>query len=94
MKYLNKYNQINENTWIQIDNEYEEDGEIYIDAWLTEDENENGHTIAKIDILTDEVTYYDQRAKTDTYAQEMIKDAIDNIDPETKIELRAKKYNL
>jgi len=95
MKHLKTYEQqLNENVWNHIDNQYEEEYKIYIDAWHTDDDDEDGHSIATIDIATDKVTYYDDRAKTDKYAQEMIKDAIDNIDPDIKIEAQANKYNI
>lgn len=62
--------------WSQINNEFEDNFQLHIDAWETEDENETGKVIAKIDTLTKEVTYLDERAKSDQYAQTIIKETI------------------
>lgn len=48
-----------------------------IDAWLTPDNNEEGTVIATID-LKNNVKYLDEDAKTDAYAQAVIKDVIKN----------------
>lgn len=58
--------------WSQINSDHEDDDKIFIDAWLSDDDNENGVVIAKVDINTNEVIYFDERAKTDKYAQEVI----------------------
>jgi hypothetical protein len=64
--------------WAEIKNDFEDDGEIYIDAWKTEDDNEDGRVIAKVKANGD-VEYIDERAKTDMYAQEMIKEARESL---------------
>ena len=64
------------NIWSQINNEYEHDYELHIDAWESDDENENGKVIAKINTITKEVTYLDERAKSDGYAQTIINESI------------------
>jgi hypothetical protein len=62
--------------WSQISNDFEDEGMVHIDAWTSEDDNENGKVIAKVSIETGEVTYLDERAKTDWKAQEAINEAI------------------
>lgn len=64
----------------EIKNDFYDENEhkVYIDAWFTGDDNEEGNVIAKVDIRTNEVEYLDDDAKTDPYAQEIIKDTIDN----------------
>lgn len=68
--------------WKEIKNSFidEDENVVCIDAWKTNDENEEGKVIAKVDITTKEVTYLDESAKTDRYAQEVIKDAIARIE--------------
>lgn len=66
------------NIWSQINNEFQEENIIFIDAWLTSDDNENGNVIAKVDIVTGEVEYLDERAKTDPYAKGVIQDTLSN----------------
>ena len=78
--------------WSSIKNDYKQtcdafqyfiDGDImqmiYIDAWKTDDNNEEGTTIAKV-IKTKSgdvcVVYHDAIAKHDRYAQEIIQDII------------------
>ena len=60
------------NIWSQINSDHEDEGEIHIDGYLTDDDNEEGTVIAKVRMIDNEVTYYDERAKTDKYAQEVI----------------------
>ena len=64
--------------WSEIRCDYicEEEGKLYVDAWQTCDDNEGGIVIAKIDMETKEVQYLDEDAKTDVYAQEIIKSVI------------------
>lgn len=79
--------------WSEIRNDYEElmDEDsintciIYIDAWLSDDGDEQGSTIAEVSITwTDQiqkleevqVIYHDERAKTDEMAQEVINETI------------------
>ena len=63
-----------ENIWGEIRNEFEDNDIVHIDAWLTADDNEEGTVIAKVNVRTKEVEYIDDRAKTDSLAQEMIKE--------------------
>ena len=63
--------------WGEIRNDFEDDdGIVYIDAWLTDDDNEEGKVIAKVNTETKTVEYLDDRAKTDSYAQELIKESL------------------
>lgn len=73
---------MNKGPWKEIRNDYvnEEDNAIYIDAWRTSNVNEEGKVIAKIDCDTKEVTYLDERARTDAYAQEIIQETIDSLE--------------
>ena len=67
-----------ENIWGEIRWDYVGDF-ICIDAWLTDDDMEEGKVIAKIDLVTGELTYNDDRAKTDNYAQEIIKEGLNQV---------------
>lgn len=73
--------------WTEIRNDNVEETEsmdmdtyVTIDAWLTEDDNEEGKVIAKVNCGTKEVEYFDEDAKTDAYAQEMINEVLKNAD--------------
>jgi hypothetical protein len=61
-----------QSAWTEIRNDFEADGFIHIDAWSTEDDDEAGCTIAKVNIQTKEVIYLDERAENDYLAQESI----------------------
>ena len=50
-----------------------------VDAWETDDENEEGKSIAVIDEISKNVYYIDPIARTDYYAQEVIQDVLANI---------------
>ena len=50
------------------------EGVTLIDAWLTDDQDEEGITIARVH--SSDTEYLDKRAKTDCYAQEIIKQII------------------
>lgn len=68
--------------WSEIRNDFHnpEDKVVCIDAWLTDDDNEEGDVIAKINYETREIEYLDEDAKTDSYAQEIIKETLADID--------------
>lgn len=57
-----------------------EEQKVYIDAWFTEDDNEEGVVIAKVNYKTKEIEYLDNDAKTDSYAQEIINETLSDID--------------
>lgn len=68
-----------ESIWSNIDTLFEDEDEslIYVDAWVgNEDE---GNVIAKVNSITGDVIYLDERAKTDRYAQNMISELVDEI---------------
>lgn len=69
---------INKRIWSEIRNNFESDGIVFIDAWVTSSDNEAGKTIAKIDLSTKKVEYIDKRAITDIYAQEIINETLFN----------------
>ena len=62
-----------------IKNNYNDNESTFIDAWFTADDNEEGHTIAKINNETLEVEYIDNRASYDDIAEKMIVNAIAKI---------------
>ena len=68
--------------YAEIRNDFydEEEKNVYIDAWLTEDENKEGVVIAKVNYKTKEVKYLDNDAKTDEYAQKIINETLKEID--------------
>ena len=65
--------------WSEIHNDFEDEGFIHIDAWTTSDDNEGGSVIAKINTSTKEVIYLDERAKTNSLAQESIQEVLDSL---------------
>lgn len=68
--------------WKEIRNDYfdEEDNIICIDGWITSSDNEEGWVLAKVNCDTKEVVYFDEDAKTDSYAQEVIQETIKQIE--------------
>jgi len=62
--------------WSEIRNDFEDDGIVFIDGYTTENENEPGAVIAKVNTITQEVEYLDVRAKTDLLAQEAINEIL------------------
>ena len=68
--------------WAEIRNDFvcEDSRKIYIDAWLTEDDNEEGIVLARIDMDTKNIEYFDDDARTDDYAQEVINETLNYID--------------
>lgn len=66
--------------WAEIRNNYSDDEYVYIDAWETDDDNEEGTVIALINIKTKEVGYIVNAARSDDYAQEIINEALSDID--------------
>lgn len=67
--------------WSEIRNDFvcEDSHKIYIDAWTTDNDSEEGTVIARIDIDTGSIEYFDEDAKTDDYAQEVIKETINEL---------------
>lgn len=80
--------------WVEIRNNFEEEGKIYIDAWKTCSDDEEGKVIAKVDRKTKEVEYLDETAKTDSYAQSIIKETIIAINEEEINIVKAKSITL
>lgn len=67
-KHMSKWSEI------RCDFINEDDGFWRVDAWLTDDDNEEGEVIAYIsDENPDIVIYHDNEARVDEYAQEIIK---------------------
>ena len=65
--------------WSEIRSNYfdDEEGVQTVDAWLTDDDNEEGEVIAKIHLDTKTVDYLDPDAETDEYAQEVINEVLE-----------------
>ena len=55
----------------------EEEEKYFMDAWETDGDNEEGTVIAKLDLANKTVEYLDEDAKTDEYAQEVIKEMLE-----------------
>lgn len=69
-----------ESIWSEIRADHIDDFErkTCVDAWVSDDDWEEGKVIAKID-TNGNIEYLDERAKTDSYAQEVIANAIAEI---------------
>jgi hypothetical protein len=80
-KLVDKLHLTNQSIWSEIRNDFEDEGIVNIDAWLTDDDMEGGTVITKVNVQTKEVEYLDDRAKTDVYAQEMIQEILDDRNP-------------
>ena len=78
---------MNGSIWSEIRcNFYDEEEHVWIvDAWLTEDDNEPGDVIAKIN-ASGKVTYLDERTQKDPYAQEIIAEKIKSIKKDAALE--------
>ena len=62
--------------WSEIRSDHvDDDNVVHIDAWISEDDNEGGKTIALVK-PDKTIVYLDDRAKTDTYAQEVISEVL------------------
>jgi hypothetical protein len=68
-----------ENIWGEIRTDFEDEGIVRVDAWTTDDDNEEGKVIAKINVVTKDVEYLDERARINNYAQEAIKEVLDRL---------------
>ena len=75
-KLVDKLHLTDQSIWGEIRNDFEDKGIVHIDAFLTDDDNEEGKVIAKVNVRTKEVEYIDDRARTDPYAQEMIQELL------------------
>lgn len=66
----------------EVRNDYydENENKVYIDAWFTYDDNEEGIVVAKVNYKTKEVEYLDEDARTDEYVQEVIDETLKSID--------------
>lgn len=77
-EFQNIYNNPNR-IWSEIHDDFEDEGFIHIDAWTTADDGEVGNVIAKINVLTKDVIYLDERASTDEFAQEVIQERLKSL---------------
>ena len=68
--------------WSDIRSDYFDDieGVQTVDAWITDDDNEEGKVIAKIHLDTKIVDYIDPDARCDEYAQEVINEVLEEGD--------------
>lgn len=64
--------------WAEIRCDYMDDYDKFwrVDAWETDDDNEEGKVIACIDSITGRVIYIDAFARVDKYAQSVITEFI------------------
>lgn len=58
--------------YTEVRNEHQQENTVYIDAWKTADENEEGETVAKVNLETKEVFYLNVVAEFDVKVQEAI----------------------
>jgi hypothetical protein len=58
--------------WSEIRADYVDENIVHVDAWLTDDDNEAGAVIAKVNIDSGIITYLDPRAEHDKQVQEII----------------------
>ena len=64
--------------WREIRNDYvDDDNVLYFDAWLTDDDNEEGRVIAKLNLDNMMLEYLDGHARKDYYALECIDESIE-----------------
>ncbi len=67
---MSKYADVQCNYYNDIEQKY------CVDAWYTDDGDEEGEVIAKIDLATQEVEYLDPDAEHDEFAQEVINEML------------------
>lgn len=60
----------------EIRTSYEEGKYVYVDAWFSDNDNEEGLVIARINVNNLKVIYNDKRAIKDSYAQRIIKETL------------------
>ena len=65
------------NHWAEIRTDYEDDFFRRVDAWKTDDDNEEGEVIAQVDMLTGRIVYINPLARIDEAAQEAIRSLVD-----------------
>lgn len=71
--------------WAEIRNSFtDEDGTVFIDGYLTADADEGGSVIAKVK-SNGEVEYVDRMVEIDAYAQEVIKEILDEQEAEKMV---------
>lgn len=82
---------MSERIWSEIRvNHFDETEQVYtVDAWTTDDDNEEGKVIAKVYPSTCNVEYIDKRAENDPYVRETIRNEFEKIH-NTKIILTKK----
>lgn len=67
--------------WANVQKHYvEEEDTIYIVGWRTEDKNEKGKILARINVSKKELEYFDPNADLDGFAQAMIILALHDIE--------------
>ena len=64
------------NHWAEIRTDYEDDFFRRVDAWKTDDDNEEGEVIAQVDMLTGRIVYINLLARIDEAAQEAIRSLV------------------
>jgi len=69
----------NENVWSEIKVTEFDDDIICVDGYISEDENEQGSVIAQINVNTKQIAYFNEKAKYNKYAQEIIREELELI---------------
>lgn len=64
--------------WVEIRNNFVDNGMVYIDGYETGDDDEVGTCIARVDLGTKEVEYLDERAINDELVAESIADVFNH----------------
>lgn len=62
----------------EVRSDYEEDGIVYIDAWKTGNDNEQGVTVAKFYLETREIEWIREEAKKDIQVREEIENVFND----------------
>jgi len=92
MKYLKYFEK--KSIWVKINIDFIEGDIIYLNAFESIDDID-GEFIAKINVEDMNIFYYDDRAKYDSYAQDVLKKIIKkNITPEKSIKISTNKFNI
>jgi hypothetical protein len=65
-----------ESQYAEVRSNYEDDEYVYIDAWKTDKDNEEGKVVARVHIDTGKVQYLNEKDKYDTRVNEEIKQVL------------------
>lgn len=57
----------------------DDDNLQHVDCWFTEDDNEEGRTVAVVDLDSDKVIFFDNRFRADEKVKEAIQEILNKI---------------